>query len=112
NVVALRLSRGGLMHMFRSAGGDVQQMQLVGTVPRRSVLRGSVRRGHGGTGRTFLPQIAGAPGVRIRLKTPPFLFHSPSPTAAVERLRRKMPVPAAQPAVIVHRSFSGRRWGR
>ena len=37
-------------------------------------------RGRGGTGRTFLPPIVGAAGVRIRLKNPPFFFRVPSLT--------------------------------
>ncbi len=73
NVVSLRLSRG-LIELFQAPGGAVQQVELVGTVPGRSTLTGSVRRGRGGTGRTVLPPITGASGVRIRLKSPPFIL--------------------------------------
>jgi hypothetical protein len=76
NVVTLKLSRGGLMEMFRSPSGNVQRLQLVGVVPRQTTLSGSLRRGPGGSGRTFLPVINGASGVRIKLKTPPFFFNS------------------------------------
>jgi hypothetical protein len=62
------------MEMFRTPAGDVQQLQLFGTIARKTTLNGSVSRARGGTGRTHLPPIAGAAGARIRLKTPPFVF--------------------------------------
>ena len=75
NVVKLRAGkRGGLMEMFRSRSGSVAQLQLTGTIAGKSTLSGSVSRSHGGTGRTFLPPIAGAAGVRIKLSS--FLFTS------------------------------------
>ncbi|MGO9466986.1 MAG: Calx-beta domain-containing protein, partial [Isosphaeraceae bacterium] len=78
NRVTLKLSRGGLMEMFRSPGGNVQQLQLVGVVPRQSTLTGSLSRRPGGSGRTSLPSISAAAGVRIELKTPPFFFNRPT----------------------------------
>ncbi len=72
NVVTLKLTRGGLMEMFRSPSGSVQQLQLVGVIPRQTTLSGSLRRGPGGSGHTSLPSISGAAGVRIKLRTPPF----------------------------------------
>ena len=74
NKVSLQLTKGGVMEMFISTLGVVEQLQLAGTVARKSTLNGSVRRLRGGTGRAVLPSIAGAAGVRIRLKTPPFFF--------------------------------------
>jgi hypothetical protein len=74
NVVTLQLSRGGLMEIVQSSTGDLEQLQLIGTIPGRSILSGSMRRSRGGTGRTYLPRIQGGPGVRIRLRTPPFFF--------------------------------------
>jgi hypothetical protein len=74
NVVQLQLRRGGLMEMFRFASGDVQQFQLAGTIARKSTLSGLLKRPQGGTGRTFLPAITGAVGVRMRLRRPPFFF--------------------------------------
>jgi hypothetical protein len=72
NVVKLNLSKGGLMEMFRSPNGAVQQLQLIGVVPQKSTLSGSLTRRPGSSGGTFLPRITGAAGVRIKLKTPPF----------------------------------------
>src|SRR5262249_32961357 len=40
NGIQLRLKRGGVMEMFRAASGDVQQLQLAGTIVRKSVLSG------------------------------------------------------------------------
>ncbi len=78
NRVTLKLSRGGLMEMFRSPGGNVQQLQLVGVVPRQSTLTGSLSRRPGGSGRTSLLSISAAAGVRIELKTPPFFLNRPT----------------------------------
>ena len=82
NAVSLQLTKGGVMEMFISPLGVVEQLQLAGTVPRKSTLNGSVRRLRGGTGRAVLPSIAGAAGVRIRLKTPPFTFRASPPIDA------------------------------
>ncbi len=86
NAVSLRLTKGGVMEMFLSPLGVVEQLQLVGTVPARSTLSGSVRRLRGGTGRAVLPAIGGSAGVRIRLKTPPFYFG-----ATLSSMRRPPP---------------------
>ncbi len=72
NVVTLQLHKGGVLSLFQSPDGAVQQLGLIGAVPRRSTLTGSVKRGRGGTGRTTLPPISGANGVRIHLKARPF----------------------------------------
>jgi len=100
NVVKLQLKQGGLMEMFRSADGQVVQLQLAGTIARKSTLSGSVNRGRGGTGRTFLPPIAGAAGVRIRLKTPPFFFQAPT---LVRTASRSAALDKAEPAAAVAR---------
>ncbi len=79
NSVSLQLTKGGLMEMFISPLGVVEQLQLVGTIARKSTLNGSVRRGRGGTGRAVLPPIGGSAGVKVRLKTPPFSFRAAAP---------------------------------
>ena len=76
NVVKLQLAKGGLMEMFRNAAGDAVQLDLTGTVARKTTLTGSVSRGRGGTGRTILPPIVGSAGVRVRLKSLPFAFRA------------------------------------
>ena len=60
NVVTLKLRRGGIMTLFQSPSGAVEQLELIGAVPNRSALTGSVKPGPGGTGRTTLPPITGA----------------------------------------------------
>ncbi len=72
NVVTLQLKRGGIMALFQSPSGAVQELGLIGAVPHRSTLTGSVKRSRGGTGRTTLPPITGAAGVHIKLKARPF----------------------------------------
>jgi hypothetical protein len=72
NIVTLQLQLGGQMALFQDAGGEVQQLGLIGVVPHRSTLTGSVKRRHGGSGRTTLPPITGAGGVHIKLKGRPF----------------------------------------
>jgi Calx-beta domain len=84
NVVSLHLTKGGLMALFQSPAGNVQQLQLFGTIARKTTLSGSVSRSRGGTGRTILPPIAGVAGVRVRLKTPPFVFRAASLVADAE----------------------------
>jgi hypothetical protein len=74
NVVTLKLVRGGLIEVFRAQSGSVEQMQLVGVVAGKTALTGSLRRAPGGSGRTFLPPIRGALGVRVKLKSPPFFI--------------------------------------
>lgn len=105
NVVTLHLAKGGFMEMFRTTGGDVQQFGLLGTIARKSTLTGSVSRAVGGTGRTYLPPIAGSAGVRIRLKNPPFVIRSRSLVADAE-LAKTRPGAAARPAAMTGRPFS------
>ena len=85
NSVTLRLARGGLMELFQAPNGQIQQLALIGTVPNRSTLTGTVRRGPHGSGRTAMPPITGGAGVRIRLKPP--AFGSPK-AATIPRPRR------------------------
>src|SRR5262249_59078289 len=98
------------IEVFRSPDGVVQHLGLIGAVPGRSTLTGSVRRGRGGTGRTILPPITGAAGVRIRLKSPQFILPKaqiamvPSPALPAVRTRRPIATAAAP--------FMRRRWHR
>jgi hypothetical protein len=84
NVVSLQLTKGGLMELFQASTGAVQQLDLAGTIARKTTLSGSVRRGRGGTGRSILPPISGTAGVRMKLKSPPFIFRSTSLIADAE----------------------------
>ena len=65
---------GGLMEIFIAPTGSVQQLELAGTVAGKSNLSGSVRRSRGSSGRTALPPITGAAGVRIKLKPSQFAY--------------------------------------
>ena len=53
NVATLRLSRGGLMELFQSPDGSIQDLELVGTT-KESTLTGSVRRESERDGRSYL----------------------------------------------------------
>jgi uncharacterized repeat protein (TIGR01451 family) len=86
DVVNLRLSGGGVIDLFRQDNGEAGIMRLVGTVPGRSTLNGSVRRRPGGDGVTTLHRIDGLGtfgAVRSRLRTPPFIVTDRSPQATV-----------------------------
>jgi hypothetical protein len=82
NAVSLKLTKGGVMEMFLSPAGVVEQLQLTGTVAGKSVLKGTVKRGSHGTNRARLPAMGGSAGVKIRLKTPPFYFEAARPLDA------------------------------
>ncbi len=84
NVVTLRLTRGGLMELFQSPDGSIQQLRLVGTVPKKSTLTGTVRHGSR-PGHAALPPITGSSGVRIRLKPPAFLATKARSFAIVDK---------------------------
>jgi len=77
DLVNLRLGGGGVIDLFRQPNGEAGIMRLVGTVPGRSTLDGSVRRrAPQGDGVTTLQRIEGLGtfgAVRSRLRTPPFV---------------------------------------
>jgi hypothetical protein len=97
NVVSLRLSRGGLMELFQAPNGTIQQMALVGTVPNKSTLTGSVRRG-ARAGRTTLPAIAGSAGVRIRLNSRAFAIPKVVAAAIADKAEPSARIVLAAPA--------------
>ncbi len=105
NVVKLQLTKGGLMEMFRSPSGNVQQLGVFGTIARKTTLSGTVSRARGGTGRTFLPPIGGAAGVRNRLKNPPFVFR-PATLVSEAELAKSSSNADAPPAAMAIRPFS------
>lgn len=113
NAVSLELTKGGLLEMFLSPSGVVEQLQLVGTRPGKSTLKGSVTRGRLGTGRSLLPGIGGAAGVHIRLKTPPFFFATATPidakVAARPAIRDRSPSVSSRHVEPVHAAWLGRR---
>jgi hypothetical protein len=78
NLVKLQLAKGGLLEVFRNFAGDAEAITLTGTIAKKTTLSGSVSRGLVGSGRTFLPPIIGAAGVRMKLKFPPFVLRPSS----------------------------------
>lgn len=64
-VVTLQLRKGGVVSLFQSPSGSVQELGLIGAIPGRSKLTITEKRVHGRAGRTALPPISGAGGVRI-----------------------------------------------
>jgi hypothetical protein len=70
DLVSLTLGGGGLMELRRGANGDAQQLRILNGVPGGTTLKGQVRRGgKGSDGRTSLPLILGAAGVKVQLKS-------------------------------------------
>jgi hypothetical protein len=70
NSVRLTLTGGGLMALQLGGDGNAQALRLLGAVPGRSTLQGQVRRrAPGATGRTPLPLLQGAGGVKLSLKS-------------------------------------------
>jgi hypothetical protein len=71
--VTLRLARGGRMDLWVADSGEARLITLADTVAGRSQLGGSVIRARTGNGKTLRPALAGASGVRVALKAPPFV---------------------------------------
>jgi hypothetical protein len=71
--VTLRLSQGGRMDLWLDADGEARRLSFSGTVARRSKLSGTLARSRAGNGRTARPALEGEAGVRVALKSPPFV---------------------------------------
>jgi hypothetical protein len=88
--VSLRITGGGMIEDLLSGTGEGEQLAVVGAVPHRTVLSGSVRKSRTGTGRAYIgPTIYGLGqfgDVRVRMYSPPFLIgqypFSPGSTAS------------------------------
>jgi hypothetical protein len=84
--VALQLLRGGTLELRRAFNGEAEQLRILNPVPGRSELAGHLRIPRTGSdGRTTLPVILGARGVRNRLRNPPYVIGRIS-EAAVDAL--------------------------
>ncbi|MGC8639135.1 MAG: Calx-beta domain-containing protein [Isosphaeraceae bacterium] len=74
--VSLKLTGGGVIDDLLSGTGQGVKLTVVGEVPHRSVLSGSVRKVRGGTGRAYLGYTIWGLGnfgdVRVRMYSPPF----------------------------------------
>jgi len=76
NQVSLKLSGPGYLQDVLDSSSQGQVLTIIGEVPRRTTLSGSVRKSRGSSGRTNLGIIQGLGNfgdVRVSLKSPPFV---------------------------------------
>ena len=89
NVVTISLSGGGTLAIFRGSNGDATEVDLLGIVPHRSKLTGSVKKlNKHASGNTHIGSINGFGQfgfVKSSLTTPPFYVRSAPVTAASVR---------------------------
>jgi hypothetical protein len=89
--VSLKITGGGILDDLLSGSGQGITLSVVGAVPHRTVLSGTVRKLRGGNGRAYLGTTIWGLGkfgdVRVKLFTPPFLISqypfSPGSAAAM-----------------------------
>lgn len=74
--VRLQLQRGEAMAIWLAGDGTVRRWDLLGAMPGRSRVTGTIRRSRGSDGRTRLPAPGGASGVAFGLKRPAFVVGS------------------------------------
>jgi len=75
NKVALTISGAGYLEQVRDASGNGQVLTVVGEVPHRTTLSGSITRVRGSSGRTMLGVIKGLGNfgdIRVQITSPPF----------------------------------------
>ncbi|HKM56423.1 MAG TPA: hypothetical protein VJY33_23670, partial [Isosphaeraceae bacterium] len=107
--VSLSITGGGMIEDLLSGTGEGEQLTVVGAVPHRTVLSGSVRRSRTGTGRAYLgPTLYGLGqfgDVRVRMYSPPFEIgqYPFSPGSTASGTLRTL----AQPAIITKGSPTG-----
>jgi hypothetical protein len=100
--VSLSITGGGMIEDLLSGTGEGEQLTVVGAVPHRTVLSGSVRKSRTGTGRAYIgPTLYGLGqfgDVRVRMYSPPFEIgrypFSPGATASGTLMT------LAQPAIL------------
>jgi uncharacterized repeat protein (TIGR01451 family) len=76
NKVTLKLAGPGYLEQIRDASGDGELLELVGEVPHRTTLSGTIHRVKGSSGRTMLGTVTGLGNfgdVKVLLTSPPFL---------------------------------------
>jgi len=77
NRVTLTLKGPGYLEQIRDAYGNGQVLNVIGEVPHRTTLAGSIKAGKHGSGRTTLGIINGLGNygdVRVQMTTPPFML--------------------------------------
>ena len=74
--VSLKITGGGIIDDLLSGSGQGVKLSVVGEVPHRTVLSGSVKKVRGGTGRAYLGSTIWGLGnfgdVRVKMSSPPF----------------------------------------
>jgi uncharacterized repeat protein (TIGR01451 family) len=77
NSVTLSIKGPGYLEQVRDAYGNGQVLTVVGEVPGRTMLSGSIKRAKGSNGRTMLGIINGLGAfgnVRVKMTSPPFML--------------------------------------
>jgi uncharacterized repeat protein (TIGR01451 family) len=92
NTVTITLTGGGTLSVFRAANGDAETINLIGIVPHKSKLSGSVKKiNRSSSGRTTIGTINGFGrfgDVFSTLTTPSFYVASAPVTAASEAVSK------------------------
>jgi uncharacterized repeat protein (TIGR01451 family) len=74
--VSLKITGGGIIDDLLSGSGQGIKLSVVGEVPHRTVLSGSIRKARGGTGKAYLGYTIWGLGnfgdVRVKMSSPPF----------------------------------------
>jgi hypothetical protein len=76
NRVTLKLSGPGYLEQIRNARGDGELLEIVGEVPHRTALSGTIHKVKRSSGRTMLGEVTGMGNfgdVRVLLTSPPFM---------------------------------------
>jgi uncharacterized repeat protein (TIGR01451 family) len=113
NQVSFNVKGGGYLQDLLTGSGQAQRLVLVGEVPHKTVLKGSVKQGKHGTGRAYLGYSLYGLGqfgnVRVTLKSPPFTIQrfpfSPGlplgpPTPALARVSEGIDASRREPASV------------
>ena len=107
--VSLSITGGGMIEDLLSGTGEGEQLTVVGAVPHRTVLSGSVRKSRTGTGQAYIgPTLYGLGrfgDVRVRMYSPPFeigQYPFSSGSTAASTL-----VTLAEPAILTEGSPTG-----
>jgi hypothetical protein len=115
--VKLRITGGGFLDDLLNGSGQGIRLSVVGEVPHRTVLSGTVRNVRGGVAQAYLgPTVWGLGNfgdVRVKLATPPFQISqypfSPG-SAAVASPTQAIPGPSVTPEAASRRSSTRVAW--
>jgi hypothetical protein len=77
NLVTLKIKGPGYLEQVRDAYGNGQILTVIGEVPGRTTLSGSIKKAKGASGRTSLGVINGLGSfgqVKVQITSPPFML--------------------------------------